>query len=58
MKAVERVLTRDEVLGELLQEVQGVHNMLQSILSWVVFGGIVLLVSIAVSACGAVMSWL
>ena len=48
-------LTRDEALAELLMEVRGIHKRLNSIASWVAFGGVVLLIALALAACNVLV---
>jgi len=54
--ADEYVLTPEEAQAETLMELRAIHDTLIAIKGWVVFGGIVLLISIVVSACNAILS--
>lgn len=40
---------------KFLAELRGIHETLQTIRSWIVFGGIVLLLAIGLAACNAIM---
>ena len=44
-------LTRDEAIVELLTEARGIHERLNSISTWVAFGGVVLLLALILGAC-------
>jgi len=42
---------QDEVLALQLTELRGIHERLKSISTWVVFGGVVLLLYLILGAC-------
>ena len=49
------VLTVAEALAEQLMELRGIHKRLKSIASWVAFGGVVLLIVLALGACSVLV---
>jgi len=49
-------LTPEQAQAQTLTELKAIHKTLDAIRGWVVFGGIVLLIAIALAACNALMS--
>ena len=51
-----RTITPEQAQAESLTELKAIRKTLDAIRGWVVFGGIVLLIAIALAACNALMS--
>jgi len=47
--------TPEQALADLVMEVRAIHKDIRAIRQWVAFGGLVLLISVVLAACNALM---